>query len=160
MRIREGEYETMLTLETTNNCKTCAHWRPCVCVYAQSWSQITLLIIRKFVKQLILSNLTSDSIKFVCGYIVEQGVTTFRISGAFCQTAEHPVWCHLNQSCRSCVIFLSVLMKGDLNTNGFRKVWIWPFVGNLWWQLYLHVSSKFRDVNLSQYDDPIIRYQR
>ena len=113
-------------------------------------------------KQLISSKLTTTSITFVCGYIFEQGVITFCTSAALCQ-AEHPVGCHLDQSCRTCVRFLSVLMKGVLNFNGFRKLCFCPVLGNLRWQMCLYVSSNFRDVtisysNLSQYGDPIIKH--
>jgi len=87
---------------------------------------------------------------FVCGYRVEDGVTTFCISAALCQ-AELPGWYHLNQSCRTCVRFLLLPMKGDLDDNIFMKVWIWTVLWNLRRPIYFYllVLSKFRDVTTS-----------
>jgi len=87
--------------------------------------------------QLILSNRHQPTL--ICLWpIVEDGITTLCRSTALCQT-EHPVRCHLNKTCKTCVRFLSISMKGDLDDNGFRKVCILPDLGNWWINMYLCV---------------------
>ena len=73
---------------------------------------------------------------------------TFCISTALFQT-EHPIRCHLNQSCRTCVRCFSIPMKVDLSLNDFRKLCVWLVLGNFRWQMYLNVSSKYRYVTIS-----------
>jgi hypothetical protein len=101
-----------------NNCVYSSQWLYSTCFGWHLVGFISLLSMMHGttnIKLLISSNRTSRNVNFVYCYIVEQGVTTFSISAVLYRT-EHPVGCHLNQSCRNCVSFCQYLWRGIWTT--------------------------------------------
>ena len=136
--------EILLVLKNSKNAITRARAPLCVwvCARAQFWGKIILLIFGMVADSIHFIQSPKSKHSFCLWSIIKDGVTTLCCSTALCQS-EHPVRCHLNQSCKTCVSFLSVPTKGDLDDIKFKKVSILPDLGNWWRNMYLCVFSKF-----------------
>ena len=147
MTILGNESEILLVLENSKSAMTRARER--VCVRALPILRTNHLVNLREGRWLTSFYPIAQQPALICLWpIVEDGITTLCSSTALCQS-ELLVRCHLNETCKTCVRFLSVPTKTDLDDIEFRKVFILPDLGNWWRNMYLCVFPKFRYIAIS-----------